>query len=178
MGPAHRIRATVLLLGSLAACARSDGAGDTASAGGTVAQASPSNSSTASMPDNPTANDIANYELNMDKLRKLGLTMTYLGEAATANPGLVTSANNESAGQTIARIENAPAMNAAVRKAGWSAKDYVWTMAALVQASMMDGVLAADPTAKMPEGQNPRNVEFVRAHKREIEQLGNEAGAK
>jgi predicted small secreted protein len=153
-----------------AACATKDGAGDSSSA--QTSAASPASAGAATMPDNPTSEDISNYPLDMDKMRKLQATMKSLEAAARANPGSISSgSNSETAAQTIARIESNPTERRAIENAGWTVGDFVWTTAAMLQASMMEGTLAATPSAKLPAGHNPRNLEFMKAHKAELEAM-------
>ena len=154
-----------------AACATKDGAGDSASAQPTGS--APAASAVSTLPANPTSEDISNYPLDMDKMRKLQATMKSLEAAASANPGSMSSgSNSETAAQTIARIESNPTERRAIEQAGWTVRDYVWTTAAMLQASMMEGTLASTPGAKLPAGHNPRNIEFMKAHKAELEAMG------
>jgi hypothetical protein len=160
---------------ALAACTTKDSSNAAAATGDTpVVAAAPATSNA-----EPTAEDISNYPLDMDKMRKWATTMKYLGEAAQSDSTIGDAArmgNNESTNQTIARLEANATTRAALRKAGWSAKDYVWTTAAFLQAGMMQGVLASTKDAKLPAGHSPKNIEFLRAHQREIDKLGEEMG--
>lgn len=127
----------------------------------------------------PTANDISNYTLTMDRMTRWANTIKYLEEAAKADTSIQSALRmsaQENTAQTIARLEGHPAARAALRKAGWSAKDYVWTTAAWMQAAMTEGILGSTPGATLPEGQNPKNVEFLKANKKAIEQLARDAG--
>lgn len=153
---------------SAAACGGTDTArDDTASTKTTVIPAASS-----AMPDNPTSEDIAAYPLDMDKVRKLKQSMTNVEAAIRSDPTIETRGDNsESAAQTIARLEASPQMRRAIEQAGWTVKDYVWTTAALLQASMLEGTMASTPDAKLPAGHDARNIEFVKTHKAEIEQL-------
>jgi hypothetical protein len=159
---------------ALAACTAKDSNGTSSAAAATtadtpvVAAASPSSSA------EPTSEDISNYPLDMDKMRKLANTMKYLGEAAQSDSTIGDAArmgNNESTAQTIAKLEANATTRAALRRAGWSARDYVWTTAAYLQAGMTQGVLASTPGTKAPAGQSMKNVEFLRTHAKEIDQL-------
>jgi predicted small secreted protein len=166
-----RIRIFALIAAVLtAACATRDGAGDSASAQSTAG--APAASAASTLPANPTSEQISEYPLDMDRMRKLQATMKSLEAAARANPGSMSSgSNSETAAQTIARIESNPTERRAVERAGWTVSDYVWTTAAMLQASMMEGTLAATPGAKLPPGHNPRNIEFMKAHKVELEAM-------
>lgn len=160
---------------AVTSCAKGDKGSETSSVAPGAALASGATS--AALPANPTTNDIANYPLDMDKVRKLAATMKYMEEAARLDSTVVSGgSNSETAAQTIARLEGKPQLVAVFRKAGWNAADYVWTMAALLQASMMESVLANTAGAKLPEGQSPKNIEFMRANKAEIEQITKEMG--
>ena len=160
----------------LAACTAKD-AKDTSNAGATgdtpvVAAASATSNA------EPTSEDISNYSLDMDKMRKLTATMQYLGEAAQSDPTAGDAArmgNNETTAQTIAKLDANPTTRAALRKAGWSAKDYVWTTAAFLQAGMLQGVIASGQ-GKLPAGHSPKNIEFLKTHQKEIDALGEVSG--
>jgi hypothetical protein len=130
---------------------------------------------TAASTAEPTTEEISRYPLDMDKMRKLTTTMRILGEDAQGDAtaaDAVRMGNNDSVAQMIAKLEGNATTRAALRKAGWSAKDYVWTMTAFLQAGMMQGVLASTPGAKLPTGQSPKNIEFLKTHQREIDALG------
>ena len=134
--------------------------------------------STASTPSTsgsePTANEISNYKLDMDKMQKYGAAIKgfqNLSAADSAAAEAVASQSNQSTAQMIARIESSPIAMRVLRDAGLSAKDYVWITAAWLQAAMTEAVLASSKDAKLPEGQNAQNVEFVRQHRAELEQL-------
>ena len=167
-------RSRILALAAViltAACATKDGGGDSASA--QAAAASPAPSAASTLPANPTSEDISNYPLDMDKMRKLQKSMAAMEASAKADPtGSISSgSNNETAAQTIARIESNATMRRAIESAGWSVSDYVWTTAAMLQAAMMEATLASTPDAKLPAGHNPRNIEFIKAHKAELDAM-------
>lgn len=65
----------------------------------------------------------------------------------------------------IAKLESNPIVMRELRKAGLSAKDYVWTSLAYLQAGMMA------PNAEVAQGENPQNVEFVTANQAELVKL-------
>lgn len=156
---------------ALAACtAKPDPASEGATASAAPA-AAPAAASPA-RPDNPTSEDISNYPLDMDKMRKLATTMSLTADAEKRGERFNAKASNdETAGQTIARLEGDAKLRAILGKVGWSARDYVWTTAAMLQASMLDATLAADPSAIVPPGHSRRNIDFVREHKAEIEKM-------
>ncbi len=163
----HRLAFAITL--TLAACSSQDSAqaqrqkADSPKAGATAATSA-----------EPTTAEISRYPLDMDKMRKLTTTMRILGEDAQGDEtaaDAVRMGNNDSVAQMIAKLEANATTRAALRKAGWTAKDYVWTMAAFLQAGMMQGVLAATPDAKLPAGHSAKNIEFLRTHQREIDAL-------
>lgn len=127
----------------------------------------------------PTANDISNYELDMDKMRKWAAAIkgfSALSAQDTAALAAMDMGSNSPTSVMIAKIEANPVARDVLTKAGISAKDYVWTMAAYLQAGMTEAVLSSSPNSTLPEGQNRHNVDFVRTHKAELEQLMKEAG--
>jgi hypothetical protein len=123
----------------------------------------------------PTANDISNYKLDMDKMRKYVAANKNLAAAAKDDPTAMAdneaNSNNQSTAQMIARLESHPAAKRALSQAGLTAKDYVWITAAWLQAAMTQGILDGTPGAKAPEGQNMQNVDFLRANKAELEAM-------
>jgi hypothetical protein len=128
----------------------------------------------------PTANDISNYTLDMDKMRKWANAMKgFAAIAATdsaAAAAMDAGSSNETMSQAIARIESTPVARNVLQKAGLSARDYMMITAAYLQAGMTEGLMSTNAQAKMPEGQNPTNVEFYKAHKAELEQMAKEMG--
>ena len=127
----------------------------------------------------PTANEISNYKLDMDKMRKYVAAIkgfTSLSKSDSAAASAMSTDSNESTAQMIAKLESNPAARRVLSQAGLSAKDYVWITAAWLQAAMTQGVLAASPQAKMPPGQNPENIQFLEANKVELDRIMKEAG--
>jgi len=122
----------------------------------------------------PTANDIADYKLDMDKMRKYSAAMKGFASLAKTDSAAAEAMGthaNETTAQTIARIESSPAAMRVLRDVGLTAKDFVWITAAWLQAAMTQAVLESSPQSKLPEGQNPQNVEFLRAHRAELEAM-------
>ena len=122
----------------------------------------------------PTANDIANYKLDMDKMRKYAVAMkgfAVLEKNDSSAAEAMGTHPNETTAQAIARLESNPAAMRVLRDAGLSAKDYVWITAAWVQAAGTQAVLESSKDSKLPEGQNPQNIEFLRAHRAELEAM-------
>ena len=122
----------------------------------------------------PTANDIADYKLDMDKMHKYAAAMrgfAALAKTDSAAAQAMGTHANETTAQAIARIESSPAALRVLRDTGLTAKDFVWITAAWLQAAMTQAVLESSPQSKLPAGQNPQNVEFLRAHRAELEAM-------
>ena len=158
---------------ALAACSK-DAPQDASPGASPAAEVSTTTASTAE----PTEIEISNYPLDMDKMRKWANTQKYLAEAVGKDPSVkdAMSSGQESFNEEIAKLEAHPAAREALRKAGWSARDYVFTTAAYLQAGMTEGMLASNPGAKIPDGQSTKNIEFIRANKSAIEQVAKDAG--
>lgn len=156
---------TVMLL--VIACSSGD-SNRTASADSGTASPTPTTA------HEPTANDIADYKLDMDKMQKYAKAMrgfAALAKTDSAAAQAMGTHANETTAQTIARIESSPAAMRVLRETGLTAKDFVWITAAWLQAAMTQAVLESSPQSKLPAGQNPQNVEFLRAHRAELEAM-------
>jgi hypothetical protein len=157
------------------ACTPKDSAPAASTAGADTSAASPASTPGAE----PTANDISNYKLDMGKMSKYSAAIrgfASLARTDSAAAEAMSSNANESTAQMIAKLEATPAAMKVLRDAGLSAKDYVWITAAWLQAAMTQGVLAANPDAKLPEGQSTQNIEFIKAHKAELEAMTKDIG--
>jgi hypothetical protein len=160
----------------IAACSKKDAAytADT----GAVANAPEGAVASATPAGEPSANDVSNYELNMDRMRKWVAAMKgFAAEAkrdSTAASAMAMD-QNASTAQLVANLERHPLAKRVLSQAGLSARDYVWTTAAYMQAAMTAGVMQM-PGAKAPEGMNMKNVEFVKAHNAELEAMMRQAG--
>ena len=155
------------------ACTSRDAADEAAA--GSAAAAAPSPASAAE----PTANDFSNYKLDMDKMRKYAAAIkafSALSPSDTSGMSGLNMSGNESTTETIARMESNPVARRVLADAGLTAKDYVWITAAYLQAAMTQGLMEVSPEAKMPEGQNPQNVEFLKANKTVLEAIMKDAG--
>jgi hypothetical protein len=172
-----RSLAFLSLAGFVVACGSKDSAPAAASETPAAAPA------TSSAPDvsEPSANDISNYKLDMDKMTKYANAMKGFGalghKDSTALEAISTDAN-ENMAQSIAKIEASPIAMNVLRNAGLSAKDFVWITAAWLQAGMTQGMLESVKGAKLPDGQNAQNIEFLKAHKAELDAMTKEMGGK
>lgn len=155
-------------------CTSNDGA-ERAATGGSNQRAPAGDAATAE----PTASDFSNYRLDMDKMRKYAAAIkgfSALPPSDTAGVSGLNMSGNESTAQTISKIESNPVARRVLADAGLSAKDYVWITAAYLQAAMTQGLIEVSPEAKIPEGQNLQNLEFLKANKPELEALMKDAG--
>lgn len=163
---------------AVSACSSKDSAtADTAAAPGAMASSSEAPAASAG---EPTANDVSNYKLDMDKMRKYvaaikGFSALSASDSASAS-AMGSGSANESTAQMIARIEGNPVAVRVLRDAGLSPSDYVWITAAWLQAAMTQGILESSAEAKLPKGQNPQNVAFLKANKTELERMMRDAG--
>jgi hypothetical protein len=174
------VRAVTFLViaASVAACSGSDA--DTAAKADSISAASAANAVLASEPQ-PTAIDISNYELDMDKMRRYAAAIkgfSALPPGDTAGMSGLTMSSDESSAQTIAKLEAHPGARRVLSEAGLSASEYVWITAAYLQAAMTQGLLQVSPSTKIPAGQSRRNVDFLVANKAELESIMKDAGMK
>ena len=118
--------------------------------------------------------NVHDYDLDMDKMRKWVASMKALMTAAKQDSSLaaaITLNGNETMTQSIAKLEGNSKVTDILRHAGITARDYVMTMTAYLQAAMVDAAARAVPPGKAPEGVNPKNVEFIRTHHDELVEL-------
>jgi type IV pilus biogenesis protein CpaD/CtpE len=166
----------LVALSAAVACSSKDAASDAAATGAATSTDAPAVASGAE----PTANEISNYKLDMDKMRKytgaIKSFSTMSAEDSTILAAMSSGSANESTVQMISRIESSPVAMRILRENGLSAKDYVWITAAYIQAAMTEGMMASNPAAKLPEGQNPQNVDFLKANKAALETMMRDAG--
>ena len=158
----------------LAACTKPAGTATPASPSTVPAPATTATASDAgdAQAPAPAAGDsIDNFELTMANVDAWMHAQKALGEAVKKDPSLDPGMNisEENDAQYVARLDASPAMKAAIESAGMSVHDYAYTSQSLVATLMAVGAVEAGQLKDMPEGVNPRNVEFVKAHRAEIE---------
>ena len=114
---------------------------------------------------------IDTFELTMANVDAWMHAQKALGEAVKKDPSLDPAMNisEENDAQYVARLEASPAMKAAIESAGMSVRDYAYTSQSLVATLMAVGAVEAGQLKEIPEGINQRNVDFVKAHRAEIE---------
>ncbi|NUS61217.1 MAG: hypothetical protein HOQ01_09745 [Lysobacter sp.] len=117
------------------------------------------------------AGSIDTFDLTMDNVDAMLRAQVALGAATKADPSLDPAMNisEENDAQYVARLEASPALKQAIEGAGISVHDYAYTSQSLVATMMAVGAVDAGQLKAIPDGVNPRNVEFVRAHGAEIE---------
>jgi hypothetical protein len=158
----------------LAACTKP---ADTAAPAGASTVATPATTAAASAaseaqaPATGGSDSIDNFELTMANVDAWMHAQKALGEAVKKDPSLDPAMNvsEENDAQYVARLEASPAMKAAIESAGMSVHDYAYTSQSLVATLMVVGAVEGGQLKDIPEGVNPRNVDFVKAHRAEIE---------
>ncbi|MGH9419255.1 MAG: hypothetical protein ACRD3J_04715 [Thermoanaerobaculia bacterium] len=143
---------------TLGACSAKDNS-SAASAG-----AAASSVATAS---DPGSNDISNYTLDMDKMNRWINTMKAIGSEVkkdTTVAAAVSMDDDKSVDQSVAKLEANPGARRALASSGMSAREFVMTSLAYVQAAMTAGMMTSVPNYKVPAGQNMQNVEFYKQH--------------
>ena len=167
-------RLSFALVLALAACTKP---ADTASPAGPSTVATPATAAAVSVASDAQApaaggsDSIDNFELTMANVDAWMHAQKALGEAVKKYPSLDPAINisEENDAQYVARLDASPEMKAAIESAGMSVRDYAYTSQSLVATLMAVGAVEAGQLKEIPEGINPRNVDFVKAHRAEIE---------
>ena len=184
MRPAPRHLLLALL--ALAACTAKDASstGDTASASATTAAASTSGGDDLA--------DVQGYRLSMDKIdkfmaaqRNLALKVKDMSPAerqAMKDRAPESENANQSLDEMARRIESEPVMNAAIRDAGLSAREYSLIAMSMLQSAMAAGVLKMRPNDNADSlvremKANVDNVKFMQQHEAEIQRKQQELAA-
>ncbi len=169
--------ALLALLASLTlagACTSKDAASDSANPVDSTAVA------TLPPAGEPTAVDISNYSLDMDKMRRYAGAIKGFSSLANADSSVLAAMSsgsaNESTAQMISRIEASPVAMRVLSDNGLTPRDYIWITAAYIQAAMTQGMLESNARAQVPAGQSTNNVEFLKANRVELERIMKDAG--
>lgn len=128
----------------------------------------------------PSANDVSNYTLDMDKMTKYLNVMKDLAIASEKDSTVESTLSmdgNATLAQSIEKLDESPVARRALKSAGMSSRDYVMTGLAYLQAGMAAGLMKSVPNYKIPAGQNMKNIDFVNAHGAEIEAKMKQMGA-
>jgi len=171
----QRLLPLIALL-AVAACSSKDASDNAASAPG--APATPAASS--SPAGEPTAVDFSNYELTMDKMRKwVAVTKafaTFSGTAADSAAMMTVKIGSDPISESVRKIESIAPAKRMFATAGLDPREYHMITGAWMQAGMMASMMGPNSQAKLPEGHSMKNIEFVNAHKAELEKLMKDAG--
>lgn len=165
---------SVALVLALAACNKpadtATASADVATAA-TVAAAPAADATVAQAPAD--AGSIDTYELTMDNIHAMMKAQVALAAAEKADPTLDSAMNisEEDDAQYVARLESTPKVRAAIEATGMSVRDYAYTAQSLVGTMMAVGAVEAGLVKEIPAEVNPRNVEFVKAHRAELEKM-------
>jgi hypothetical protein len=124
--------------------------------------------------------DVAKYELDMDKIRRMMKGAKALMTAAQKDPALgeamESMASEESFQGHVAQLEKNPRLKAALVSAGTTPREYVMTTFAYAEAAAVGVTLQASSNARMPAEANRKNVEFFMKNRAEIEKMMKDAG--
>ena len=122
--------------------------------------------------------DLRTYTLDMEKMRRYAAAAKLLDEESKKNPSVVIDVNigNEPISESIATVERNDFVTDVLKRAGTTPSEFVTTMAAYLEAATASAALDADTNARIPASQNAENVEFLRAHRAEIDKLMSDAG--
>jgi hypothetical protein len=124
------------------------------------------------------AQAIAGYTLSMDKLTAFRDATLDLKKAVEGDAEMAARAEawdqaddeHQTLTELAGRIESEPKLKAALASHGLTAREYMLVQLATVQAMMAESLLGMKQ-ATLPAGVNPKNVEFVKAHKAELQEL-------
>lgn len=150
---------------ALAAC--SDKAG-TAAADGAASAATPVAASEAPASDAPSGT----YELTKPNMDAYFVALRSLEAAARQDPALedftAMNVSEENGEKYAARLAGNPQAKAVIEKAGISTRDYALTGELLVTAFMASAALEGGQLKTLPEGIDPKAIEFVKTHEADI----------
>lgn len=177
MSPRPRVRRAVVALCAaaftvLAACADdTDTAVDTGTAAGAMETSAAETAGVATL---------ANYELTMDQVDKYFAAFRNMGAAMQRmspeeREALEFDASDTDFNGYVARLEAHPVIERAIRDAGLSAREFSLVLWSMLQSSMANAVLQAQPDVNEDSLANEmqlnmNNVRFMREHEDEIRQ--------
>lgn len=115
----------------------------------------------------------AGFELTLDRVERFFAALPALAAVAESDPSLdpAIDASEEDLDRYAARLQDTPALRAAIEASGLSTREYALTSAHLMGALMAQGALDSGLLATLPEGIPQRDVDFVRTHKARIAAL-------
>jgi hypothetical protein len=155
---------------TLGACSAKENSSATSAPASAPASPAPATSSASA--GDPSANDISNYTLDMDKMNHWMATLKALGteiKKDTTVADVINMDGDQTVEQSVAKLEASPAAKRALAASGMSARDYIMTSLAYMQAGMAAGLMKSVPGYKVPAGQNMKNVDFYKQHAAEFD---------
>ena len=123
-------------------------------------------------PGEPTAVDISKYPLTMDKMDKWmavlrGFAKEVKNDSTLRDVGKVDA--NASTAASIQKLESNPVAQRVLSSAGMTARDYVMTTVAYIQASTTASLMKSQPGYKASAEQSTMNVDFLNQHGAELD---------
>jgi hypothetical protein len=119
---------------------------------------------------------LQSYRLSEENIEKVMRVNERLAAEAKKNPSFVkqlaeSARNDKTLGDSIERLGSNPTVKGSLAEAGISARDFVLTNVAGMQAAMVAGVRKTfgngsegAPSEADPDGVNPANLQFVESH--------------
>jgi len=175
----HRLAPALVLVTTLAACSKKEGAATQSSAPPAAAPAS----AIAGTKGDAELADVQSYKLSMDKIDKMlaaqrnlaakAKAMTPAEREAMQARGESASDPNASLDDMARKIDGEPILRDAIREAGLSSREYVLITMSMMQTGMAEGVLKMRPKDNQDSliremKANPDNIKFYREHEAEI----------
>lgn len=119
----------------------------------------------------PAATPFDDHALTSRNVDAFFAAQPALAAAVAADPALdpAMDMSEEDNDDYVARLENTPALRAAIASTGISVRDYAWTSEHLLGALMAQAALEKNLIKELPEGVSQRNVDFVRTHKASLQ---------
>ena len=152
-----RLSLSLALALALSACAGQDAPADTAAAPAAATAAA--------------AASTGDFELDMAKVDRFVAATRQLAAAERADSTLdsAMNASTEDTAAYIARLESTPALREAITRGGMTTREYAQTSEALVATLMALGAQEAGLLKDLPAELAPQHLDFVRAHRAELE---------
>lgn len=128
----------------------------------------------------PTTREISLYLLDMNKMRRWINVYKEVAVAAgksksESDKSLLSDSANLSFAEEVAEVNRDPLFRAPLGRNGLTAREFVMTQMAYVQATFAAALMKEFPAMKVPEEQNA-NMKFVNANHKELEKLMKDAG--
>ncbi len=126
---------------------------------------------TATAPAATAAASTDEFELDMARVDRFLAATRQLAAAERADSTLdsAMNASTEDTAAYIARLESTPALREAITRGGMTTREYAQTSEALVATLMALGAQEAGLLKDPPAELAPRHLDFVRAHRAELE---------